>query len=107
MPRPTVTGRIPIAYHDDMFDALARIVKEGFERMETRFEAIDQRFTGMDFRFDRLEGRVDQVERNLVGEIKALREELPPIQRRGDLHEQELADLSQRMRKVEEKVGQV
>ncbi len=48
---------------DTTLDQLARMMADGFDRMENRFDAIDLRFEAVDDRFESLEKKFDVLAR--------------------------------------------
>lgn len=52
-------------------EMLARMMKQGFDRMDERFEDMDKRFDGVDKRFDKVEERLGYVENEVVSLNKA------------------------------------
>ena len=45
------------------FDTLARLVKDGFERVENRFDEIDKKFENVDKRFEGVDRRFESIDR--------------------------------------------
>lgn len=43
-------------------DVLARLVKQGFDRMDKRFEQVDKRFEQVDKRFEQVDERLGSLE---------------------------------------------
>lgn len=49
--------------NDDGIDLLAKLVRDGFERMDGKFAKIDERFEQVDARFDQIDARFEQIDR--------------------------------------------
>lgn len=45
---------------------LARLMAEGFGRVDARFDGVDARFDGVDARLDGIDARLDRVDTDLV-----------------------------------------
>lgn len=46
---------------------LARLMAEGFGRVDARFDAVDARFDGIDARLDGIDARLDGIDLEIVG----------------------------------------
>ncbi len=49
-------------------DTLARLMKEGFEKIDKQFERVDRHFGKIDQRFDKTDSRLEAIE----GKVNAL-----------------------------------
>lgn len=54
---------IAVKNNDTTLDQLARMMAEGFDRMENRFDAIDLRFAAVDERFEAIDKRFERIDR--------------------------------------------
>ena len=95
---------------EDKFDVLARLVKDGFERVDKRFDEIEVRLEKHDVRFDLTDSqlfsinhelkehthRLDRIERKQTGALVTLDE---------TIHRSEFAVLSKRVDSLEKKSG--
>jgi len=58
------------AKQETEIEALARLVKAGFDRMDERFEKVDERFVAIDQRFTDVNKRIDGLSYR-VGQLDA------------------------------------
>ena len=57
-----VTKKVVKKNKENDFDTLARLVKDGFERVETRFDEIDKKFENVDGRFEGIDKRFESID---------------------------------------------
>lgn len=100
-------------HKESEFEMLARLVKDGFERMDKRFEQVDKRFEQIDKRFNHVDARFELVNSQLFSinhELKEHTVRLDSIERKQGgmrlsldetVHVSELKALTKRVEKLE------
>ena len=76
------------------FGMLARLVVDGFDRIEKRFTGVDEQFKGIDARLDGIDNRLEGMDKRFDGidsRLNGIDSSLSSIIRRVDLTEKKTA----------------
>ena len=104
-----------IAHKETEFEMLARLMQDGFARVDEKFEKIDSRFEQIDSRFEKIDSRFDLIDSQLFSinhELKDHRQRLDRIERKQagalanldeSVHRSEFKTLSRRVDALEKK----